>query len=87
MPDGSVKRELSDLEGNSLLPNPTNGVVSNDTIIYPDPSNQAYRDYLTRQAKLINMESGFVDTWRPSHSLEGNLHCSSQALRYCRPRK
>jgi hypothetical protein len=73
--------------GDSILPNPTNSVVAGNKVIFPHPQNGAFKDYLTAQMKKDGLKAGFVDTWEYAHLGLGNLHCSTQALRYCNPSK
>ncbi len=82
--DGSFSLPIRG-NGGSLLPNPTNSVVSNDTIIYPDPQNTIFRDYLQRESSSLGLRSNFLDTWDYAHMGGGNLHCSSHTIPYCNP--
>ena len=71
--------------GDSLLPNPTNSVVVNKTVIFPDPQNAAFRDILSTEITKRGLKVGNVDTWEYAHLGSGNLHCASHTLPYCRP--
>ena len=70
----------------SIFPNPTNGVNINGTMIYSDPNNKIFDKYLTDLSRKIGVKKRTVNTAEP-HRLNGNLHCSTNLLRYCRPRK
>ncbi len=43
------KFELPNKMGLSILPNPTNAISVNDTVISPDPSNGIFKKYLEEQ--------------------------------------
>ena len=73
--------------GASLLPNPTNGVLSNKTMIFSDPQNNAFRNYMDKQMKSKGLKNNYIDTWEYAHIGDGNLHCSSHSINSCRPRK
>lgn len=85
--DGKDGKELpSPGSGNSILPNPTNSVVANKTVIFPDPNNATFKNYLARELNIMKTPTSFVDTWDTSHLGHGNLHCITNSLRYCRPK-
>lgn len=79
-------KELPASIGNSVLPNPTNSISINNTIISPDPSNSAFKKYLTEEYKKRGLESKFVDTFEYAHMGMGNLHCSTNTMHMCKPR-
>lgn len=70
----------------AFMPNPTNSVVANKELIFSDPQNPMFRDYLSSQLRPLGMTSSFIDTWDYSHVGNGNLHCSSHSIPYCAPR-
>jgi len=74
-------------DGGSFMPNPTNSVVANGNIIFSDPQNPLFRDYLTKELKQKKVQASFIDTWDYAHLGNGNLHCSSHSLPYCSPVK
>jgi hypothetical protein len=82
--DGSFSLPIEG-NGGSLLPNPTNSVIANNTILYSDPQNAIFRDYLQQESALLGLNSSFLDTWDYSHLGDGNLHCSSHTIPYCNP--
>lgn len=65
--------------------NPTNGININGTMIFPDPGNAAFRRNLEARLKAQGVKSDFVDMTY-AHMAMGNLHCSTNVIRYCRPR-
>jgi len=69
----------------SFMPNPTNSVVSNQTLILPDPQNGLFKEYLGDEMKNLGIKSTFIDTWDYSHLGDGNLHYSTHSIPYCRP--
>lgn len=84
--DGEKGKELPlPGSGNSILPNPTNSVVANKTVIFPDPNNATFKAYLKREIEKTKIRASFVDTWDASHLGHGNLHCITNSFRYCRP--
>lgn len=70
---------------NSFLPNPTNSVLMNKTVTFPDTGNQLFNKYLKEELEKKKMKSDFISTWDYAHLGKGNIHCSSHSLPYCRP--
>jgi hypothetical protein len=66
-------------------PSPTNSVSLGDTVIFPEPHNEAFKEYLQSTMKGLNVKSEFIDTLNLS-AKGGNVHCASQVIRYCKPR-
>lgn len=85
--DGKKGKELP-IPGsaNSILPNPTNSVVANQTVIFPHPNNLSFKAYLSQEMSKLKIKSAFVDTWDTSHLGHGNLHCITNNFNYCKPR-
>lgn len=73
--------------GGSFMPNPTNSVVGKNEIIFSDPQNPLFRNFLTEELKKKNIGASFIDTWDYSHLGDGNLHCASHSIPYCNPVK
>lgn len=75
------------LEGNgdSLLPNPTNSVIANKTMLFSDTQNANFNEYLKKEMNKNGLEADFLDTWEYAHLGDGNLHCSTHTIPYCRP--
>ncbi len=71
---------------NAFLPNPTNSVLMNKTLLFSDAGNSTYNNFLSEEMKKRKVESEFIGTWDYSHLLKGNIHCSSNSLLYCSPR-
>lgn len=80
------KYELPEGMGLSVLPNPTNAISVNDTLIAPDPSNDVFQKYMEEQYKKRGLKAEFVDTFDYAHQGEGNLHCSTNTIHICNPR-
>lgn len=72
--------------GASLLPNPTNAISVNDSVIAPDPSNAAFRKYMESEYKKRGLRAQFVDTFDYAHVGGGNLHCATNTIHVCQPR-
>lgn len=70
--------------GSSLFPNPTNSVLANKTLMFSDPHNNNFREYLNTEMKKIGLKSTNIDTWEYSHIARGNLHCASHSITYCK---
>lgn len=70
---------------NSFFPNPTNGVIANNTMMYPGPVPQAYREYLDTRTRALGLTPAHLDTWDYAHTGSGNIHCSTHSIPYCRP--
>lgn len=68
-----------------LQSNPTNGININGTMIFPDPGNASLRRNLEARLKTHGVKSDFIDMTY-AHLAQGNLHCSTNVIRYCRPR-
>ena len=81
------KMELAE-PGNarSLFPNPTNSVLANQSMIVPKSPNKAFNLKIKEDLEKQGLKSKFVDTWNYAHTGDGNMHCSSHSLTYCRPR-
>jgi hypothetical protein len=67
-----------------LLPNPTNAVLLDRTVIGPKPWNQAFRTYLSDSYGSLGLTFKEADTWHANKS-QGNLHCATNTMRVCRP--
>lgn len=70
---------------NSFLPNPTNSVLMNKTVTFPDTSNIAFNRYLKNELEKKKMKADYISTWDYAHLGKGNIHCSSHSIPYCRP--
>lgn len=68
----------------SIFPNPTNGEIVENTFILPEPVNPAFKADIDKSIKDLGLKTDYIDT-HFAHTLNGNLHCSSHAMRYCRP--
>jgi len=82
--DGAL--ELPMKMADSVLPNPTNSISVNDTVISPDPSNAAFRNYLTKEYEKRGLKHEVVDTFDYAHIGDGNLHCATNTFHICKPR-
>lgn len=71
----------------SVLPNPTNAISVNDTVISPEPGNSAFKDYIVQEYEGRKLTPRFVDTFDYAHMGSGNLHCSTNTVHLCSPRK
>ena len=60
-PDGSY--DLPKEMGLSILPNPTNGISVNNTVITPEPGNKSFKDYIEAEYKKRGLDPQFVDTF------------------------
>lgn len=80
------KYELPSGSTSSLLPNPTNAITVEDTIISPNPSNESFKKYLEEQYSLRGLKSEFVDTYDQAHIGLGNLHCVTNTIHICNPK-
>ncbi len=83
---GGLNRKGTEVRGaGSLLPNVTNVQQFNKTLLVPDPQSAALRKDIAKRMNSIGLKTEFVNT-NIMHSQMGNLHCSTNTLRYCRPR-
>jgi hypothetical protein len=78
--------ELPKGQALSILPNPTNAISINDTIISPEPGNRAFKNYLSEQYSRRGLSPQYVDTFDTTHQGMGNLHCSTNTVHLCSPR-
>ncbi len=69
----------------NLLPAPSNAVSLGQSLIFSDTYNSAFNDYL-KKAVEGRSEAQFVNAFH-AQIMGGNLHCSTQAIRVCRPSK
>lgn len=81
------KYELPDGMALSVLPNPTNNISINDTIIAPDPANDVFMKYMKEEYAKRGLKSEFVDTFDYAHQGQGNLHCSTNTIHICKPKR
>ena len=70
---------------NSFLPNPTNSVLMNKTIAFPDTGNRLFNNYLSEEMTKRKMKSDFIATWDYAHIGGGNIHCASHSIPHCSP--
>lgn len=72
-------------EAAGIHPNPTNMQQFGDTLIIPDPGNEALRQDMIAKLTGVNpkFKIQFIDT-HFAHLNFGNLHCSTNSIRYCR---
>lgn len=68
-----------------IFSNPTNGLNITGRFIFPDPGNEAFRRELDNRMRAHGVGTDHIDMTY-AHVNQGNLHCSSNVLRYCRPR-
>lgn len=83
--DNAAQKKIGRAQAGSIFPNPTNAVILGTTNILPYPFNRAFKDYLSKEYTKRGIQVDFVDTLY-AHRRKGNLHCSTQVIRYCRPR-
>ena len=70
----------------SFLPNPTNSVLVNKTVIFSNTGNKLFNNYLSEEMTKKKMKSDFISTWDYGHIENGNIHCVSHSIPHCRPR-
>ena len=79
--------ELPNHSGRSVLPNSTNSVFIGDSLIIPEPGQNAqFKAYMQEEYAKRGIISRFVDTAEYAHKNLGNLHCTTHSLRICQPR-
>lgn len=84
---GNGQYELPQGMALSVLPNPTNNISIGDTVIAPDPSNAAFMKYMKEEYAKRGLKSEFVDTFDYAHQGHGNLHCSTNTIHICKPKR
>lgn len=68
----------------SFLPNPTNSVLMNKTILLPETGNPAFDSYVSKEIVKRKIKTETIDTWDYAHAGQGNAHCSSHSILNCR---
>ena len=82
--DGKLELPLNG-EIASFLPNPTNSVLMNKTVTFPDTGNRLFNNYLSEEMVKRKMKADFILTWDYAHVASGNIHCASHSITHCRP--
>lgn len=77
--------KFEDAKALSVFPNPTNGEIVNGKYLMPDTNNTLFKKEMMDQMKKLGIETTPIKT-DFAHKAEGNLHCSSHAIRYCKPK-
>ncbi len=72
--------------GGSVFPNPTNSVLANNSMLISDPKSKVFKDYMDGMLKKRGIKSKYINTWEYAHLGDGNMHCSSHTIRFCKPR-
>lgn len=72
-------------EAVSILPSPANGVRVNHKYLYSQMGVQSFEKYLQDTLRDKKAQSAGINTYWAQENL-GNLHCSSNIIRYCNPR-
>jgi hypothetical protein len=72
--------------GRTFHPDMVNLQQFGKRVLIPDPHNATLRAKMEKEIKALGLEPRFLDT-AAAHANYGNLHCSTNAVRYCRPRK
>ncbi len=67
----------------SIFPNPTNGVVANNTMIFSKPHAGVFEADLRAESKRRGIRYAEIDSYEYSHLGQGNLHCSSHSFLSC----
>ncbi len=71
-------------EASSFNPGPVNGLVVNRTMIVPKQFNPLFARQVADRLRSIGIQPEFIDD-RSYHSGTGEVHCGTNALRYCVP--
>ncbi len=72
--------------GHAVFPNMTNGVAIGSKLIFPDQVVTPYNNYLNKITAKTSLDHSKINTLF-AHKKWGNLHCSTNLVRYCRPRR
>lgn len=81
-PESDTKYAMGSAD--SIFPNPTNGEMVENTLLLPEPVNPAFKQDIDNSVQALGLKTDYIDT-HFAHVLNGNLHCSSHTMRYCRP--
>lgn len=71
---------------NSFMPNPTNSVLMNKTILLSESGNPSFDNYVEQELSKRKIKTEKIDTWDYAHVGQGNIHCSSHSIPLCKPR-
>lgn len=71
--------------GDSFLPNPTNSVLMNKTVTFPDSGNKLFNNYVKDEVEKRKLKADFISSWDYAHVGHGNIHCSSHSIPHCKP--
>jgi hypothetical protein len=72
-------------EAVSILPSPANGIRVNHKYLYSQVGSNTFEKYLQSIFRDKKVQGSGIDTFW-AHQKLGNLHCSSNIIRYCNPR-
>jgi hypothetical protein len=68
----------------SVLPNGANALSVRDTVMVPHPHNSVFAEDTRAQYQRLGIRPAFIDTFDYAHVGDGNLHCSTHAIPFCR---
>ncbi len=71
--------------GSTVFPNISNIQQFGKTLLIPDPQHPSTRRMIEERVKALGLKADFINT-NVQHANRGNLHCSTNTIRYCRPR-
>ncbi len=80
------EKKIEGAEAEAVFPNLTNGLVIGSKIVFPNQVVTPYNNFLKKIAKETSMSHSTINT-NFLHEKMGNLHCASNLVRYCRPRR
>jgi hypothetical protein len=76
--------ELPDGFSLGLSPNPANAVQLPEGALVPHPQVKSFAADIKAQYKKSGLEVSYLDTMDYAHDGQGNAHCASHSIRYCR---
>ena len=73
-------------DADSFLPNPTNSVLMNRTILLSESGNSVFDSFVESELEKRQLKTERIDSWDYAHVGNGNIHCSSHSIPFCKPR-
>jgi hypothetical protein len=81
----TAEKRLEFTHSDALVASPTNSLSFGKSQVFSDTGVTAFNRRLQEIAKSLGNNPSFIDTL-PMDQQQGNVHCSSNLIRYCRPR-
>ena len=84
--DAESDEEKPENIGGSVFPSLTNGLAIGSKLIFSNQIVAPYNNFLKKIASKVSLSHSTINT-NFAHKRHGNLHCASNLIRYCKPRR